>query len=526
MLEPENGTKQLAMRHVWVVMFAFGALALLGLILYNTLRLDGKYTPDSLFYIDAARNLLGGRGLVSSMAELDRLMAADQGLPVPFTLWAPLYPLAVAAVSAVGMPATAAAFVVSVVGYGGVLLGGFLVARRLAGPAAGALAVGLLAHMPPLSIAAQTAWSETLGLALLLCALWLSLPAAQETDEKRAWTCFIGGIFAGLAFATRYALFPIVIVGPAILLVRYKRQGLRLAFFCAAGSAIPLLPVMVRNFTAAGLPSGAGTSNEAVLFYENLLRIWPALHASLWQDGFAFNAIAITIVIVIGAAVAWRRRSGLQTAYSAQVFWRSAAILACWAAVYLGFLLAAQLRVRVDPLNARLLLPMTIVVPPLVAAGIIHAGLPRRAAAIFAALFLGLSMYTQAADARLIAGTRLPPVYDVSTRMPKGTISWLAEHVQPGDFIVAKDGLDLPLYLGPLNTAFFSEAHTPGFLPTPEALFAYLDRYACDGGAVWLIIGNYHSNLTQAERERVEIETTFEDHLVLRYLCHGETHAE
>ncbi|MEX2015407.1 MAG: glycosyltransferase family 39 protein, partial [Candidatus Hydrogenedentales bacterium] len=436
----------------WCALFALAAAVLVGLVLYNTLRLEGSYTPDSLFYIDAARNLNAGRGLSSSMAELDRLMAADQALPVSFTLWAPMYPLAIAGVALTGIPPTAAAFVVAVVAYGGVLFAAFLLAQRMAGPVAGALAVGLLAHLPPLLMCGQTAWSETLGLTFLLLSLWL-LARPRSDDGQNVRQLLepnLAGVLAGLAFATRYALGPIVVLGPAVYLAQRGRSGWRQAAAFGAGGAVAVLPVALRNFTRSGIPAGGGATASEVTFADIAWRALAAMRESYWQDSFLFRAIVVAMIIAVGASVVWQRIRPKNPLEATKSFWPNARVLASWAALYLAFLLVAQLRVRVDPLNVRLLLPVLVVVPPLVAAALVRYALPQRVAAGFAAVLLAVAIVPQANNARLIAGMRLPPVYDVAERIPAvGAIAWLAERVQPHDFIIAEDGLDLPFYLGP-----------------------------------------------------------------------------
>ena len=535
--EPSPGGSRL---HPALAPAIAGAVALFAaLILYNTLRIEGGYTPDSLFYIDAARNLLDGRGLVSSMAELDRLIAANQPLPVPFTMWAPLYPLAIAALAAVGVPATAAALVVAGVAFACVLFSGFLLAQRIAGTAAGVLAVALLAHMPPLLAAAQTAWSETLGLTFLLLAIWLLLPSPRESTGSAIWIPLVAGNLAGLAFGTRYALLPLVAFGPAFYLAQQGRRGTRPAVLFIAGASIVALPVVFRNFTSDGLPTGAADTTNQIALADNIARLLPALAASLWHSGFLFNVLALLFAVFVAYALLRRKsQPGHFPAFRSAVV-----VLAGWAIAYLAFLLVAQYRVRIDPLNARLLLPVTVVIPPLIAAVALRLGLPRRAAATFAAAFLAVALYEQADNARLIFNTRIPPVYAVAERTAQdGPIAWLAQRVEPGDLIIAEDGLDLPFYLGPVNTAFFSKAHTPGFRLDADTLFTYLDTHACNGANVWLLVANqmestpgdrdvydFHDALRTGallSHERVQSAAAFADYRIYSLSCEAWDHAE
>ncbi|MEK7794056.1 MAG: hypothetical protein AAB353_05985, partial [Candidatus Hydrogenedentota bacterium] len=100
------------------VLFASAALAYFVSFGYTTLAYEGKFSPDSIFYVDTANNLLGGRGLSTSMAELERVIELNERLPKPMTVWGPGFPIAIAAVSLLGISTAAAALIVAVVGYG------------------------------------------------------------------------------------------------------------------------------------------------------------------------------------------------------------------------------------------------------------------------------------------------------------------------------------------------------------------------------------------------------------------------
>ena len=103
-------------------------LALLG---FNSLRYEGRLSPDSVYYIDTARNIVAGRGISNSMAPVRRAVERGETLPRPMTMWGPLYPLLIAVSSLGGLPAPAAALLVPIAFLGIVLCGSYLLMREL-----------------------------------------------------------------------------------------------------------------------------------------------------------------------------------------------------------------------------------------------------------------------------------------------------------------------------------------------------------------------------------------------------------
>jgi len=97
----------------------------------NSLVRVRRFSPDSMLYVDAARNVAAGRGLVSNIVGLNQPgVSLDDALPVPFITYAPLYPFAIAGVARLGPEAAEAALLVAVLGWLAIVLLGYALAGK------------------------------------------------------------------------------------------------------------------------------------------------------------------------------------------------------------------------------------------------------------------------------------------------------------------------------------------------------------------------------------------------------------
>src|SRR5262249_36963402 len=139
------------------------------------------------------------------------------------------------------------ALVWALLGYGVIVIACWRLASAAWGPSGGALAAFLLLCLAPLRDAAASAWSETVAIGLWAWAVAGLVPRAEGRSSTRR--AFAGGALLGLAFATRYALWPAVPV--CMLALTPWRSGLRpaLRFGLAlgAGALAPALLVLGRN---------------------------------------------------------------------------------------------------------------------------------------------------------------------------------------------------------------------------------------------------------------------------------------
>jgi 4-amino-4-deoxy-L-arabinose transferase-like glycosyltransferase len=211
-------------------------------------------TRDEQEYLSLARSIAAGRGFVSDAASLT-------GQTDPFGR-APGYP---AFLALVGGGRTAEASVPArvkaaqaVVGAAGVLLIGLL-AARLAGPRAGAIAAWIAACYPPLVWVSAYAFSEALFWPVGLAAAWLFDRAASRVrgsgSEVRGSifnvraAMAIAGAAAGIGVLIRPALLFFIFLAVVWLL---KRRAVGLALVFILGSAAVIAPWTARNFLHHG----------------------------------------------------------------------------------------------------------------------------------------------------------------------------------------------------------------------------------------------------------------------------------
>src|SRR5262249_53759309 len=133
------------------------ALVLVGLFRPRT----AAFTTDSDAYLDVARNLLDGAGLVQRVVDFWRPTAPD-----PLGLWPPLYPLATAGLAGWGASVESAARLVSALAFLAFAPAFHGLARRALGPAAALVVTALVLCTVGIPRAAAMAWSEMLFLAL------------------------------------------------------------------------------------------------------------------------------------------------------------------------------------------------------------------------------------------------------------------------------------------------------------------------------------------------------------------------
>ena len=207
--------------------------------------------PTSVQFIAVARSLLAGEGFTSFDGS-------------PYTLRPPLFPLVLAAAGLVGGdplhlagPLNAAFFALSVF-----LVGRFLADRlesrflRLQAPAAAALSL-------PLAHYCSFAGAEALFVLLTILALRLTGDYLARGGMRRLAGA---ALFGSLAWQTKSigAAVPATVVLALLFLpgaAGPRRPRIRAAAFAASAAALPMGLWLLRNFLAAGVPTGQTPSS-------------------------------------------------------------------------------------------------------------------------------------------------------------------------------------------------------------------------------------------------------------------------
>jgi hypothetical protein len=213
------------------------AVALVGLaarIAYGLITKDASgFTGDALWYHQVANNLAEGHGYV---------VPFRRGDAVPTAFHLPLFPTVLAAFSLVGLDSETAHMLVGcAMGALTVALVG-VIARRLAGDAAGLAAAAIAALYPGLVMNDSVLLSESLTGPTIAAAL---LAALHLRDRPSAARALLLGALIGLAALNRSeAILLVVLLGvPALLPAR----SIKLAALVCLATALAIAPWVIRN---------------------------------------------------------------------------------------------------------------------------------------------------------------------------------------------------------------------------------------------------------------------------------------
>jgi hypothetical protein len=463
------------------------ATAWLGLMGFNSLALEGSYSADSVFYIDAARNIAAGNGIVNSLARLDWAVAAGMPLPEPMTTWPPLYPVFLAAFEGVGIAAERAALIVPIMGAGATIIAAGLLAKALFGWQALFLTVAAMTQFTSLRFAAIHAWSETMALAFALIAVVLLIAAVRS--EKPAAFAFAAGLASGCAFATRYALGPLIVPLFVLALWPHNRRNMTRTLMLASGFCLAALPVLLRNTILTGQMGGPEPAPGAGFLYHLAAALSVLKWAFVPEGQLPRIAYALIIVAALWGAILFLRKRGLPSAASALIV-RERWFLWLWPMLYVFILVLSETRYVIEPINARLMLPATIVL--LVGAvGVTARLLCKRTVVITlaGALLAAHAAWAEWERATPVLRSNLAPAYDISRDVANSaTMSWLHEALEPGDLIIAVDSFDMALYLGPVYLLFLFSALPPESQPGYDAILAYLREHGTDYDRVFIVL--------------------------------------
>ena len=264
------------------------------------------FTTDSEAYLDVARSLLAGQGLVQHVADFWRPRVPD-----PLGLWPPLYPLVTAGLARLGAPLEVAARLVSALSFPVFALLFLSLATELLGAAVPALAITIVTVSTlAIAFAAGMAWSEMLYLALstgaLLGLVRVAAPVRGWREATPLRLAVLAGACAGLAALTRYIGVILIPVGLVwLLLTRGPTRTLVTWLVCAA---LPPLAWSVHNVVRFGNALGPGLPLSHASVLGVAAQLLPALRWGFvpWPIEASGPASAVFVAgLVALGAFAW-----------------------------------------------------------------------------------------------------------------------------------------------------------------------------------------------------------------------------
>ena len=443
-------------RRAALALLGLAALAYCGLFAANSLVRVRIFSADSMNYVDVARRVVGGDGLVQSTGGFNQpfYLSGDLDLPSAFTAQPPGYPLTVAFLSRVGMDSADSALVVSALAYAAILALVCLLGRRIGGSAAAPIALGAALLFVPLTHFGRAALSECLAVAVvLLFFLLLDRLLERGLEDPPSWRALLLyvalGLLAGAAFGVRYSLWPLPLVGIAALWLggsgphanQSRRVKMRLAVVFVVGAFLPMAWILGRNLYVKGrllpeaMPSVTTLPESLSRATTAVLGGWRSTALGNWPD-------AAVLAVVLGFLGAFAIRGARNPARTRPPAFSRLPLLIClWAVLYLAAVVWRSTQANFDPIGVRLALPAMVPLVPVFGA-LVAAARPdaRRYAwlppAILAVCF-GIAFVREAAlwstghDARFVEFR--------SERQ-----QWLRDHAVPGDLVVGGGTMDVP----------------------------------------------------------------------------------
>lgn len=461
-----------------------GILTYLALFSFNSIFRTYVFSdPDTMNFVDVARNVANGRGLTQSTLGFNQPhFSPDADIPSPFVDQAPLYPLLVASLIRAGIPSPpAAALLLSALSYGFVLLLAVLLARKVFDERVARLSLALLLVYAPLRSVSRTAFSESTGLAFLLLTFLLLVESGGE-KRRSGWWSVAAGVAAGSAFATRYALVLAVAVGAVFLWLR-SRPRVRNVVLFLAGCAVPIGLVLAHNVLSAGRPLPRPLASGAALgenMYMTLRAFWGT------YMGGAVRPVPQALLLFGGLLVlaSW----SLLRKDTAQVLrftlgGGGRGLLLLWIVGYLAFLLYERSHVQFDPIDARLTLPAGVIACVLLAAFVVAStGLSRRAAGW---LMAGVLVFVLGQEVLLAVRT---PRFQVAVRIAGSErLTWVERHTTDRDLVIGNDAVDVPFYFGRDAGVSFSPYPYTDY-PAYDSLVAFSRRHCDEYGHIYLLV--------------------------------------
>lgn len=442
---PEADTARSAtVRRVSLALFLALLFAYALLSGFNTVTRTGKLSPDSMAYIEAAQNLVAGRGLslAHRMTHL-REHLGDMAHLIPLGYWAPLYPLMIAGLHTLGVPGLVAGLLVSAVFSGLLLLFFFLFMRALYGSGAATFGAAALMHLEAFRYISGFAWSESAAITFL----FVGCLCAAAYMPRYAFGAAAAGLCFGLAFAARYAMLPALLLGLTAL---WPCAGWRIAVkklaAYALGYAAAAAPVVIRNYLRTGRllgparpPSSTGLLENSWMAAQTFLRHY--LPLDMAEPGIQGMLMAFTVVLLLSVVLYAQRWKALRCLMS---FSGGRVLLPAWIVLYTVFLVVHRSVYDADPIGVRLLAPAAIPLA-LFAVTLMRSILGGRDAA-WCILGLILAIAALGREGRVAVETE--PQTMASRLNASERLQWICENTSKDDLIIGDATMDIPLYCG------------------------------------------------------------------------------
>jgi hypothetical protein len=306
-------------------------------------------SPDSVYYISTARNLVAGKGFISYLG-------------TPIVEWPPLYPiiLAIPGIFIRLDPLISAPYISAILFGMTIYFSGLLLCRHLDSSFAYSLSgVTVLLISNVLLDLYTMAWSETLFVFLVILSL-VFLEKFIEKEDKLSFIVF--SLSVALTCLTRYIGVCLIITGVlTLLLVSRSKFKVRLNYILVF-ILISVLPTGIwnlRNLIISGT-IGGGRDPSVYTLHQNLdfafktICNWGYFPPKNDHENFP---LFLLIILLIGFVVGFIIKGGLQR-LGRRIVKITPVIL--FFVIYISFLIYTSTSYKFDQINWRLLVPVYI----------------------------------------------------------------------------------------------------------------------------------------------------------------------
>jgi len=451
---------------------------------YNTLTRTHDFGyHDGMNYVDVARNIATGRGIVQSALGFNqRLFSIDDQIPMPLTVQPPLYPLLIALFSLIGISYAKAGLLISIICYGLILLMIYRISFEIYDVRAALLSVVFLLLYAPLYKVSKTTLSEPTSIVLLLITLWLLIKICSS-GTYRAWFPAGAGLTTGLAFSARYAMLPLLPLGILFVALESRRKLRDLSLYIG-GFIIPAGLVLIRNFLVSG--EFFSTRNPSTIgFKDNVFQAFKAIageYSNILNPNVQIFIICIALLIL--CILIAKKHKLLDTIKS--VFVRKERyLLTIWALGYLTFFVLVGTRVFLSPINWRMIMPVKVIIVILFSALIIKTIEIKTQYLICMALIIALFMVNNEV---LIAVKK--PVFDRDKFVANsGRLSWIEQHTTRRDLIIGDGAVDIAFYLNRPALISFSP-YPEAVVPEYKRIIGFCNKHCNEYENIYIVVSN------------------------------------
>ena len=443
----------------------------------------GKKSLDSFNYIDVARNLSAGEGLVQSAPGFNQPgfwgeKFAPDFPPKTRSTHNVGYLLAIFAVAELtGIDHAGAAHLIGALSYAAVFALSFALALRLWGVGAAFLASSSVVWLSGRAVF-QHAWTESPAVALLFGSLFLLIARAGGASFA------IAGVLSGFAFIQRVAMLPLVGVGVLAAAMRKEKKALSLALFLL-GSSVGV----VRFFLERKSEYGAYPLHPVRHIIHNFCI---EMLAYLWKMG-PFLAVVGALMWILQRRQKTRTRMPDERGENRIFFLRAGEIvLLAWILGYSAFLFVVFSVFALETFaSSRIIYPLKIVTL-IFGVGMLWRVLPiGRARTVFAASVFALSVAV--GIVRDVTALATKPEPDKARIASSELLRWAEMNISPNDFVIGNDVVDFPYYFDHIDSVvsfspWFFRFYGPDLI-NEEKIAAIVDHRCGRHANFYLIVG-------------------------------------